>query len=472
MARLPNIVYILADDLGYGDVSCLNPQSRINTPHHDRLAREGIRFTDAHSSSAVCTPTRYSVLTGRYCWRTRLTRGVLWGYSPPLVEPGRTTVASLLRAAGYATACVGKWHLGLGWPTREGVELVDPPVPDDPGVLWDQPLTAGPHTVGFDYSCIIPASLDMSPYCYIENGRVIEPAMRTCVERPRPVMYRGGLISVGFEHETCLLELTRRAEQWIADQAWTAPDQPFFLYFPMPSPHTPHLPRAPFVGATGIGPYGDFVTEHDWSVGQILAVLDRCGLVENTLVIVTSDNGAHKSPLNLESRFGHYCSHIYRGQKSDAWDGGHRVPFLARWPGVIKPGSTCEQTICLTDLLATAAAITGQPLADDAGEDSADMLLCLRGEAHDRPLREATVHHSVDGLFAIRQGPWKLILAHGSGGWSLPESKAQDRPARQLYNLDDDPGEQHNLVDRHPSIVADLEATLERYRRSGRSVWR
>lgn len=470
MTRPPNIVFILADDLGYGDISCLNPQSRINTPHHDRLAREGISFTDAHSSSAVCTPTRYSVLTGRYCWRTRLKNGVLWGYSPPLIEPDRTTVASLLKAAGYATACVGKWHLGLGWQTRRGVELVDPPVPHDPGVLWDQPLTAGPHTVGFDYSCIIAASLDMPPYCFIENGRVIEPQMRACGDRPRPAMYRGGLISRGFEHETCLLELTRRAEQWIVDQSRSAPQQPFFLYFPTTSPHTPHLPRPPFVGATDIGPYGDFVTEHDWCVGQILAALDRSGLAENTLVIVTSDNGPHKSPLHLESRFGHHSTHIYRGQKSDVWDGGHRVPFLARWPGVVHAGTTCDSTICLTDLLATCAAIAHQPLGAEAGEDSINLLPYLRGEACDAPLREATVHHSVEGYFAIRQGPWKLVLAHGSGGWSLPESQAQHLPTRQLYHLKDDPAEQHNVVAQHPSVVSELEAKLQQYRQHDRSV--
>lgn len=462
----PNIVYILADDLGYGDLSCLNPDSRIHTPNHDRIAREGITFTDSHSNSAVCTPTRYGVLTGRYCWRSRLKAGVLWGYSPPLIENGRMTVASLLKQQNYTTACIGKWHLGLGWTTDPPVELTDQMHSDHHGIRFDQPLDAGPHTVGFDYSYVIPASLDMAPYCYIENGKVVEPQIRMSADSQRPKMWRGGATSIGFEHETCLLELTRRAEGFIADHASKYQDKPFFLYFPTPSPHTPHVPRTPFVGKSDAGNYGDFVIEHDWSVGQILNALDRHGLADNTLVIVTSDNGPHKEPLHLEEQFGHHSTYIYRGQKSDCWDGGHRIPFLARWPGHIPSGSVCDQTICLTDLLATVADMVDVRLPDEAGEDSISILPLLTGKV-DQPVRDFVVHHGIDGDFAIRAGRWKLIACAHSGGWSLPANRvAADAPPMQLYDMHDDPREQHNLYHQRPDVVARLAAMLNRCRQS------
>lgn len=457
----PNIVYILADDLGYGDVSCCNPESKINTPRIDSLAADGVIFTDAHSNSAVCTPTRYGILTGRYCWRTRLKSGVLSGYSEPLIETGRLTVPAMLKAQGYHTACVGKWHLGLGWEhsgATAGEKSVD----------FSKPLTDGPHTVGFDYSFIIPASLDMGPYVYVENGRVTELPTARVKESPRPAYWRGGLCAPEFKHGTCLLELTKKAEACL-DERGKDRAKPFFLYFPLTSPHTPHVPREEFRGKSGAGNYGDFVVETDWTVGRILDALKRNGLDENTLVIVTSDNGAHTEPLKLEKQYGHRGNSIYRGQKSDAWDGGHRIPFVARWPGKIKEGTSCGQTICLTDLLATCAAIVGTDLPDDAGEDSADTLPLLLGG--DGPVREATVHHSIAGDFAIRQGPWKLVLCKGSGGWSLAEKAVPaDAPPMQLYNMQDDPREQENLYDAHPEIVARLKGLLEKYQREGHSV--
>ncbi len=470
----PNIVYILADDWGYGDVSCLNGDSKIPTPFTDRLRTQGMAFTDAHSNSAVCTPTRYGVLTGRYAWRGHLKSGVLGGYDDLLIEPGRTTIASMLQSRGYRTACIGKWHLGLGW-SIDG-EADDRPFTqrswhEAPPVRYDRPLHTGPHTVGFDYSFIIPASLDIPPYCYIENGQVIGGPMRTCDESPRPAFWRAGQCAPGLEHETCLLEFTMRAEQFIADHAREARHTPFLLYFPMPSPHTPHVPRKPFVGQSDCGPYGDFVVEHDWSIGRVLEALDRHGLADDTLVIVTSDNGAHlrgdagtPTDFDFERDFGHRSNHIYRGQKSDAWDGGHRVPFLARWPGVIEPGSTCDQTICLTDLLATAAAITGTTTPDDAGQDSIDISPYLRGE-HDRTLREHTVHHSVTGRFAIRSGQWKLVEGPGSGGWSLPDDAVADHaPPMQLYDMHADPEEMDNRITGHKQVADELLATLEQIR--------
>ena len=466
----PNILLVLADDLGYGDLSCLNPDGKINTPHHDQFAAEGLTCTDAHSPSAVCTPTRYGLLTGRYAWRAE-SDAVLGGFSPPMLEAGRLTLAAMLKERGYATACFGKWHLGLGWRDADGNVLGKRA--NGRNVDWSKPVEGGPHTAGFDHSFVHPASLDMAPYCFVENGVVEETPSDRIEDSEYPRMWRAGPKSPGFEHRSVLLEFTRRCEQWIVDQARTEPAKPWFGYFAMPSPHTPLVPREPFVGSTSLGPYGDFVTEHDWSLGRVLAALKRSGQAQNTLVIVTSDNGPFELPANLEEK-GHEASGIYRGQKSDAWDGGHRVPFLARWPGVIEPGRTTNQTICLTDLMATCATIAGAALADDAGEDSVDLVPMLDG-THDgsHPIRgdAAVVHASINSDLAIRDGRWKLVFCGGSGGWSLPEDRVpESAPDRQLYDMQADPEEQHNLIAERPEVARRLEALLERYRDDGRSV--
>jgi len=459
----PNIVYILADDWGYGDVSCLNPDSKIPTPHTDRLAAQGMAFVDAHSNSAVCTPTRYGILTGRYCWRSRLKEGVLYGYSEPLIEAGRMTVASMLRDEGYTTACIGKWHLGLGWALKDGAAEANKETVD-----FSKPLTGGPHTVGFDHSYIIPASLDMEPYCYIEDGQVVEAPCEEIGDSPRPAFWRGGACAPGFSHETCLLELTIRAEGFIHQQARS--DKPFFLYVPLPSPHTPHFSRTRFAGRSRAGEYGDYVVEHDWSIGRIVQALERHGLSENTLVIVTSDNGCHAEPIGLKEKYGHLGNYMYRGQKSDAWDGGHRIPFFARWPGVIPAGSRCERTICLTDLLATVAGILSVDVPVDAGEDSCNVWPYFKGE-QGRAIREATVHHSIHGYFALRKDRWKLVECRGSGGWSLKEADVPgDAPPMQLYDMAADPSEQRNVYAEHPVVAAELLAILNRYRQADRSV--
>jgi len=462
--RQPNIVYILADDLGYGDVSCFNDQSKIHTPNIDALARAGMRFTDAHSNSAVCTPTRYGILTGRYCWRTTLKSGVLNGYSKPLIEPHRITVASFLHERGYATACVGKWHLGLGWQLKDETSANASPQTVD----FSRPVTVGPRTFGFDYSFIIPASLDMPPYVYLEDGQVAELPTRTIPDSPRPAYWRGGLAAPHFQHQTCLLELTRHAVAWLDHRQQDG--RPFFLYLALSSPHTPHMPRPQFQGTSGAGNYGDFVIETDWTVGQIADALSRNHLDDNTLLIMTSDNGAHSEPLHLEQLYGHRANYIFRGQKSDAWDGGHHIPFVARWPGHVPANTVCDQTICLTDLFATCAAILQRDLPNDAAEDSFSILPLLLGHI-DRPARPAVVLHSNDGKFALKQGPWKLILCRGSGGWTLPENKVPaDAPPAQLYNMQDDPSETTNLYAQRPQIVAELQATLDRYRQEGRSA--
>lgn len=453
-APLPNIVVILADDMGYGDPGAWNPDSKVPTPHIDRLAAEGMRFTDAHSPSAVCTPTRYGLLTGRYAWRTRLTQGVLVGYSPNLIDTTRLTLPGMLRQAGYATAGIGKWHLGLG-----DAERTD----------YTQPLRPGPVSLGFDYYYGIPSSLDFEPYVWFENDRV-EQLPTDSIEASRPCckedFYRGGGIAPDFRHVDVLPRTIERSVEYVMQ----AGDKPFFLYVPFSAPHTPWLPTEPFQGSSGAGTYGDFAVQVDAGVGDILNALDEAGVAENTLVVFTSDNGAHWLPYEIEM-FDHRANLDWRGMKADIHEGGHRVPFVARWPGRIEAGSVSHELISLVDLMATFASVTGQTLPDDAGEDSYDLMPVLLGEPVEGPIREATVHHSVNGLFAIRQGSWKLIEGLGSGGFTQPVSvePGPGDPLGQLYHLGDDPGETNNLYADHPEVVERLSALLDRYREQGYS---
>jgi arylsulfatase A-like enzyme len=319
----PNIIYILADDLGYGDVSAMNPDAAWKTTHIDRIAEEGIRFTDAHTGSAVCTPTRYGVLTGRYSWRTSLKKGVLWSWDPPLIEQGETTVGSLLQEQGYTTACVGKWHLGLGWQYH---------AEDPDSVDFSKPVKGGPLTLGFDYFFGITASLDIPPYVYIENNLPTGVPVNYTLNTSEYGWWRKGLTGDDFEHEQVLPKLTDKAVAFIDGHMKTNPEEPFFLYFPLPAPHTPILPTNEFQGKSGTNPYGDFMLQVDHTVGQILASLENHQISENTLIIFTSDNGCSPEANYSElARYGHNPSYRFRGHKADIFEGGHRVPFLARW---------------------------------------------------------------------------------------------------------------------------------------------
>jgi len=459
-AKAPNIVIILADDMGIGDLGCYNKDSKIQTPRMDRFAAQSMRFLDAHTPSAVCSPTRYGLLTGRYCWRTRLKQGVLQGYDRVLIEEGRVTLASLLRARGYTTACVGKWHLGLG-----NAKMTD----------YKAKLTPGPNTAGFDYFFGIPASLDMPPYLFVENERPVEEATKTIAasemrRKGGEGFWRAGAIAPSFRHIDVLPRLTEKAVGFLEKQAKEAPGKPFFLYFALTGPHTPWMPTEKFVGKSKAGFYGDFTVQVDATVGAVLDALDRLKLADDTLVIVTSDNGAHWTPEDIR-RYGHLANLFYRGQKADIWEGGHRVPFLVRWTGRIRPNSTSDQTICLTDMLATCASLVGQKLPKDAGEDSYDLLPVLLGKHKGGQLREATVHHSSRGLFAIRQGDWVFIDGLGSGGFSAPQTEKPrpGGPTGQLYNLARDPSQRNNVFLENPDVVARLRALLQRYQQQGHS---
>jgi arylsulfatase A len=453
-ADKPNVVFILADDLGYGDVQSLNPgRGKIATPHLDQLVREGMTFTAAHSGSAVCTPTRYGILTGRFAWRTRLQNGVLMGFSPPLIATNRLTVPALLQQHGYRTACIGKWHLGMDFSG------------DDRKRDLTRQIGNGPLTRGFDEYFGIAASLDMPPFAYIEGDRFTETPS---VEKE---WLRKGPAAPGFDAADVLPALVRRAETFIAAQA--AARRPFFLYLPLTSPHTPILPTAEWQGRSGLGAYGDFVMQTDAAVGTVRAALERAGAASNTLFFFTSDNGCSPAAdtSGLE-RQGHFASADRRGYKADIFDGGHRVPFLACWPGRVAAGRTNAQLICLTDLMATCAELVGATLPADAGEDSFSFLPALLGAAPP-PARASVIHHSINGSFALRRGPWKLALCPDSGGWSEPRpggKAARALPPQQLYNLAEDAAEQRNLAGEQPGLVAELTALLERHVTEGRST--
>lgn len=480
-APRPNIVVIMADDLGYADLGCYG--GKIATPQIDGLAADGMRFTDAHSSSSVCSPTRYGLLTGRYNWRSRLKQGVLGGLSPRLIEPGRMTLPSMLKEQGYDTACVGKWHLGMDWEVLPGKEVSELSIESRQQVFhvnYAKPITNGPNAIGFDYFFGISASLDMVPYTFIENDRV---TVLPTEDRDFPMMHgretegrtRKGPAAPHFDAADVLPEITRVSCDYIDRRAVDAREgRPFFLYVPLASPHTPILPTGEWQGKSGINPYADFVMQSDWAVGEILATLQRHRLSDDTLVIFTSDNGCSpQADFDQLAQHGHHPSGPLRGHKADIFEGGHRVPFIVRWPGEIEAGAANSQLVCLTDIMATAAEVTGRALPADAGEDSVSFLSVLRGEAG--PRREHLVSHSINGSFAIRRGPWKLVLCADSGGWSDPRpgsEQAAELPPVQLYDLEDDLGEQHNLQAREPERVRELRALLERQIADGRSTTR
>ncbi|HEY2159549.1 MAG TPA: arylsulfatase [Isosphaeraceae bacterium] len=470
----PNIVYILADDLGYGDFGRLNRSGKIATPVFDRLAAEGVTCTDAHSGSAVCTPTRYGLLTGRYAWRSRLKRGVLGGYSPTLIEPGRPTVPAFLASHGYATACVGKWHLGMTWPVKHGPPIAGDGYEAEPRIDFARPIADGPLTRVFGSFFGISASLDMPPYVFIEGDRVVEPPTD---RQPKAAGYvREGAKGPSFRFGAVLPALTDRSVRFIGEQATLGPAHPFFLYLPLNAPHTPISPSAGFVGKSGVGDYGDFVMEVDASIGRVLDALRDRRLADNTLVIVTSDNGPERMAYPRIREYHHYSMGELRGIKRDAREGGHRVPFLARWPGKIPPGSASGEVICHVDLMATVAAILGVPVPAGAGEDSVDILPALMGRPLDRPLREATVHHTGAGKFAIRQGSMVLIDAPTGDENDEPDWFGQERGYAthalpgELYDLARDPAQGVNLYAKRPDDVKRLKALLEKYKAEGRSV--
>ncbi len=462
----PNIIYIMADDMGYGDVAWYNAKTKIPTPNMDRIAREGVYCTDAHSASAVCSPSRYAVMTGKFGWRSSLKRGVLNGFGAPLIEHDQLTVARLLKEQGYATAAIGKWHLGLNWSTDSGERIPSPNgshfwSEDGFDIDYTRPVTGGPNELGFDYSFCIAGSLDMPPYCFIENGQTV--GIPDQEKQPYYNQQRRGLMTPGWKDEAVDTTFASKSVAFIEQHTASHPDQPFFLYLTPSAPHRPCDIRPAFViDKSQAGDRGDMVYLFDWVVGQVLDALDRLDIADDTFIMLTSDNGARLVCADGND-YGHKSNGNLRGQKADIWEGGHREPFLARWPGHIDPGTATDALICLSDVMATCAAITGADLAADT--DSFNMLPHLTNQKAETPVRETLVHHSAAGMFSIRADQWKLILGLGSGGFSEPKS-VEPTPGQargQLYDLSNDLAETNNLWTERPDIVQALTRKLQAF---------
>ena len=475
--KKPNIIYILADDLGIGDLSIYNENSKIHTPNLDKMGAQGMKFTDAHTSSSVCTPTRYGILTGRYNWRTPLKEFVTWGNSPMLIKDDRLTVADLLQEHGYKTANIGKWHLGLNWQVKNGGQEFDyfsgiKDRYDFKDMDYSKPMKKGTLDLGFEYSYLITASLNMPPYVYIENDAVVmQPtgiSESKRVEHPYAHWIKGP-ISTDFDHEQVLPIFVDKTVTYIKENA--EGDQPFFVYLPLPAPHNPILPTAPWKGKSTINPYADFVLMIDDLMGEIFKTIAESGIEENTMVIFASDNGCATNanfPVLLAA--GHNPSYIYNGSKGSYLEGGHRVPFLVKWPAKIKPNSVNDATICTTDFMATCAAIVGYELKDDEAEDSYSLMPLFTQT--DTYLRTATIHHSKTGIFAIRKGDWKLIVSPNSGinAVGKPLLTKNKLPENILYNLRTDIGEKENIAEKNPEKVKQLRQLLIKQINDGRST--
>jgi len=473
----PNIIYILADDLGIGDLSIYNENSKIKTPNLDKLGAQGMMFTDAHTSSSVCTPTRYGILTGRYNWRTPLKQFVTWGNSPMLIKDDRLTVADLLHKHGFKTANIGKWHLGLNWAMKSGSQEFE----DYSGIKdrydfkqidYSKPLKKGALDLGFDYSFLLAASLNMPPYVYVENDKVVMQPTDISESKRSENPYANwikGDISEDFKHEEVLTVFVEKSVSFIKENA--GGNKPFFIYLPLPAPHNPILPIEPWKGKSDINPYADFVLMIDGLMGEIFKTIKETGIEENTLVIFTSDNGcAASANIPVLKAKGHYPSYIYSGYKGSYLEGGHRVPFLVKWPLKIKANSICDETICTTDFMATCAEIVNYRFKDNEAEDSYSMMPLFDQKKGYK--RKATIHHSKSGIFAIRKGDWKLIVSPNSGitADGKPEKLKEKLPENILYNLKTDIGEKVNVAEKYPEKVYQLKQLLIEQINEGRST--
>lgn len=477
-AKRPNILILYADDLGYGDLGCYSEKSKIPTPHLERLASQGMRFTDAHSSSGICTPSRYALLTGRHHWRDF--HNIVNAFERSVFRPERLTMPEMLRERGYATAAVGKWHLGWDW---EAIRNVDEAGAKVKGVSpeafdWSRSIPDGPLAHGFD-SYFGDDVINFPPYAWIENDRVVEaPTESLDTAKWKPIKEgnwecRPGPMVAGWDPYAVLPTLTERGVEYLESRKGKT--EPFFLYFAFPSPHAPIIPNDEFDGVSGAGPFGDFVAETDAMVGKLLAALEASGHAENTLVVFTADNGPEHYAYARDSKFEHWSPEPLRGLKRDIYEGGHRVPFLVRWPGVVSPGTTSDALASQIDLLATFASIVDFELPDDAAEDSHDLLPLLRGEADS--VRTTHIHNTNPNVYAVRHENWLLISAatgYHSKGFAPWEKRrgypADDAATFELYDLSKDLGQRRNVAADHPDVVEELRALLKQIRQQGRSA--
>ena len=482
----PNVILILADDLGYGDLRCYNARSAVPTPHLDRLAREGIRFTDMHSPATVCTPTRYSLMTGQMAFRVPRGGTVFTGIGgPSLVAPSRLTLPALLKKHDYATLAVGKWHVGWTFRDKSGAPIHDGSADAVHRIDYSRRIEGGPLDHGFDrfFGTACCPTTDWL-YAFIDGDRIPVPPLGPIDKSmlPRPPYAndcRAGLIAPDFPMEDIDLVFLRKSREFLEEHVRKSPNKPFFLYHAAQAVHLPSFASKPYQGKTQAGPHGDFLFELDDIVGTLMSDLERLGLADNTLVIFTSDNGPETtSVVQMRADYSHDGAHPWRGMKRDDWEGGHRIPFIVRWPARVKPGTTCDQLSCLTDVMATLAAIIGAELPHNSAEDSFNLLPALDGSATEA-LRPYLLSQAFGGerTLSIRRGSWKYLDHRGSGGnnydsptlrpFALPESEPD--AAGQLYDLAKDPGETTNLARRHSEIAAELKQLLEHSKSTGRS---
>ena len=471
----PNIIYILADDMGTGDVAAYNENCKFPTPNLDNMAENGLMFTDAHTNSAVCTPTRYGILTGRYSWRTSKKSGVLQGHSDHLIDLNRETIATYLKKKGYANACIGKWHLGMDWTSKDGKQVAGS---TGKNVDFSKPIKNGPLDFGFDYYFGISASLNMPPHAFIENrfvkGDLVYAPTKQAIKELGLVGAKEGWVDKNFKQNEVLSQFSRKAVDWIKNHQKENPSQPFFVYMPLNAPHAPIVPGKDFLGKSKLTQYGDFCMEVDWAVGEVLNILNELNIEENTLVIFTADNGVSpQAKLEALEQKGHFSSYIYRGLKGSLYEGGHRVPFIVKWPAKTPKNKKTDFLVCSTDLLATVADIHSEKLPDNAGEDSFSFLPVLSGQKMNDNERGGIVHHSDAGHFSIRKGKWKLIL-HDGGGTRRSDPKDKpviNNPAEvQLFNMENDATELVNIQQDNPEVVNELKQLLADFVNNGRST--
>ncbi|MEO0795172.1 MAG: arylsulfatase [Verrucomicrobiota bacterium] len=483
VAGKPNVIILYADDMGYGDLVANNPDCRIPTPHLDGLTAQGMRFTDGHSSSGVCTPSRFALLTGQYHWRRF--HKIVQSFGPSVFKPDDFTLPKMFSEKGYNTAAIGKWHLGWDWNAvvKPGAEMtrVRWNRPDGRVLMrstyavdaidWTKPVPGGPLDQGFDYY-FGDGTINFPPYCFIENDRVLEaPAEMLDLSKFEPIVEgdwgsRPGPAAPSWNPYDVLPRMTDKAVKWIESQH---AEKPFFLYFAFPSPHEPIVPNKEYRGKSGVGPYGDFVVETDAMVGRILKAVEDAGLAKNTIVVFTADNGAETFAYDRLKNYEHWSSGPLRGLKRDLWEGGHRVPFIISWPGVIEAGSVSEEVINQVDLAATFASIIDYNLDAKDAIDSYDLLPLLNGRVYDQPLRTATVQNTRPGRFAIRQGDWVYLNSHTgehskSPDWFNEErGYAAETSTGLLYNLKADLAQKTNLALEHPERVQEMNGLLNRY---------
>ena len=481
----PSIVFILADDLGYGDVGCYNSEAKVATPNLDRLAREGMRFTDAHSPSTACTPSRYSLLTGRMAFRIPY-RSVFEGVGGPcLIKEDQLTLPQLLRNQGYTTAMTGKWHVGLSFFDKDGNHITKGGVEGVKQIDYSRAIPDAPIHRGFDQffgTACCPGTDYL--YAFIEGDRIPIPPTgmldkSKLPKHPYSDDNRAGMIAPGYDLEEVDMVFLKKSQEFLEQHKKRNPKKPFFLLHSMNAVHLPSFAAKQFQGSTKAGPHGDFIHELDEIVGELMKTLKRLGLDKNTVVMFSSDNGPETTTaLHMRTDYGHDGARPWRGVKRDQWEGGHRVPFIVRWPGMIAADSKSDQTVCLTDVMATCAAITGTILPDNSAQDSFDLLPILRGKKNRGQARPYTLHQTISLALAVRKGPWKYLDHKGSGGnnydnpqlkrYALPDT-APDAPG-QLYNLETDPGETSNLYFKYPELVKELKALLEASKAEGRSA--